>query len=82
VDTEGTASVVAAVESIHDKGSGALVTMSSTFTDPDTGRLLAQTRTGSFIRGEGGFGGDRGPAASWPVPEREPDAVVHQATLP
>jgi acyl dehydratase len=71
---------VAAVESIQDKGSGALVTFSATFTDPATGRLLAQTRTGSFVRGEGGFGGEREPSVPWTPPDREPDVVVRQQT--
>jgi acyl dehydratase len=71
---------VAAVDSIQDKGSGALVTFGATFTDPSTGRLLAETRTGSFVRGEGGFGGDRGPSTPWTAPEREPDVVVRQLT--
>jgi acyl dehydratase len=77
---DGSAEVVAAVDSIQDKGSGALVTFGATFTDPSTGRLLAETRTGSFVRGEGGFGGDRGPSTPWTAPEREPDVVVRQLT--
>ncbi len=33
-----------------------------------------------FVRGEGGFGGDRGPATAYPVPDREPDLTVERAT--
>jgi acyl dehydratase len=34
------------------------------------------------VRGEGGFGGDRGPAAGNHPPDRTADAVVESATLP
>jgi acyl dehydratase len=78
----GSATVVAGVESIHDKGSGALVTTRTTFTDPATGRPLAETRSRAFIRGEGGFGGSRGPSPTWVEPGREPDSVVVQRTAP
>jgi acyl dehydratase len=77
---DGSAEVVAAVHSIQDKGSGALVTFGSTFTDPATGRVLAETTTGSFVRGEGGFGAARPPSDPWRPPDREPDVVVRQRT--
>jgi acyl dehydratase len=35
-----------------------------------------------FIRGEGGFGGDRGSSEPWRAPEREPDCQVVQQTRP
>ena len=31
------------------------------------------TRSGLFIGGEGGWGGDRGPATEWELPDREAD---------
>jgi len=46
------------------------------------GGLLATSRTGQFIRGEGGFGGDRGPASPPAVPGRRPDHVIEQQTRP
>ena len=42
-----------------------------------TGKPLLKTRMSAFIRGEGGFGGERGPSASFEAPTREPD---HQVT--
>jgi len=35
-----------------------------------------------FLRGEGGFGGESGPKAADAAPEREPDKVVEEKTLP
>jgi acyl dehydratase len=65
---------------VHDKRSGASVTFEVT-THVDGRVLLTNTMT-AFIRGEGGFGGDPGPAGPRiRPPRRDPDAVVTQATL-
>ena len=77
----GSAQMEAGVDAIYDKGSGALVELSNRMTDP-SGRLLAEMVAGAFLRGEGGFGGGRGPASTWRLPERKPDAVVEQVTMP
>ena len=77
----GEALMEAGVDAIYDKGSGALVELSNRMTDP-AGRLLAEMVSGAFLRGEGGFGGDRGPVTVWQLPDRKPDAVVEQATMP
>ena len=44
--------------------------------------LLLSSTTSAFIRGEGGFGGDRGPPDSWARPDRDPDLQVTQPTRP
>jgi acyl dehydratase len=75
------APALAVVEEIHDKGSGALVVRSTMLTTGD-GRPLATGRTGQFIRGEGGFGGDPGPKFTWTVPDRPADHSVLQPTRP
>ena len=53
----------APVTGIYDKGSGALVRTEGLLTGED-GTPLARLAGGPFIRGEGGFGGDRGPASN------------------
>ncbi|MEV5843594.1 MaoC/PaaZ C-terminal domain-containing protein [Streptomyces sp. NPDC051985] len=72
----GTATTTARIAGVYDKGSGALVVIESSSTDSNNGQLLAETRTGLFLRGEGGFGGDRGPSERWAPPARSPDHVV------
>jgi acyl dehydratase len=78
----GTVSVTTTVTGIHDKGRGALVVSESTATDPETGERVVDARSSAFIRGEGGFGGDRGPRSDWKRPERPPDHLVTCPTRP
>ena len=72
---EGTATVSSTVTGIYDKGSGALIATEARAYAGD-GEPLATSTASVFIRGEGGFGGDRGPAASWQRPDRDPDHAV------
>lgn len=77
---EGTAISVGRVKAIYDKGKAAVVVTESSVTDKTTGDPLFTTTASMFIRGEGGWGGDRGPSASVPIPERAPDHVITYAT--
>ena len=79
---EGTVRTVATVTGIYDKGSGALVASENVAVDAATGAKLVTSRSGAFIRGEGGFGGERGPSGRWQRPERPPDHQVVQPTRP
>jgi acyl dehydratase len=79
---QGTVRTVATVTGIYDKGSGALVASENVAMDAATGDKLVTSRSSVFIRGEGGFGGDRGPGDGWRRPEREPDHRVLQPTRP
>jgi acyl dehydratase len=79
---EGTARTISRVTAIHDKGSGALVTTESVAVTADTGEPLVTARSSAFIRGEGGFGGERGPSRSWERPQRDPDHAVAYTTRP
>ncbi len=83
IPPHGTVSSSATVTGIYDKGSGALVVTESTARYVDTGGPAWKTTNGLFLRGEGGFGGERGPAAgAAPWPGGPPDHVVTYATRP
>ena len=58
---------------IWDKGKAAVIVSETTVTDPD-GTLLWTTKRSIFARGEGGFGGERGPSTSVAAPDRAPDS--------
>jgi acyl dehydratase len=71
-----------AITGIYDKGSGAVVASESTVVDKASGEPLFSTRFSAFIRGEGGFGGDRGPSAPKVDLDRKPDHTVTYQTRP
>ncbi|WP_329454070.1 MaoC family dehydratase [Streptomyces sp. NBC_01497] len=75
----GTVRVTSKVTGMYDKGSGALVTSEAVAVDPVSGEPVITSRSALFVRGEGGFGGDRGPKGDWSAPDRAPD---HQVTVP
>jgi len=79
---EGTVRTTATVTGIYDKGSGALVVTENAAVDAATGEPLVTSRSSAFIRGEGGFGGERGSDQPWERPGREPDHRVVQPTRP
>ncbi len=70
---EGSVKVRHKVCGLYDKGSGALVVTEATAHDVASGELLATTTSSVFIRGAGGFGGDRGTSDSITMPDRAPD---------
>jgi acyl dehydratase len=82
IPVEGTARSTSTVVGMYDKGSGALVVSEASCADAATGEPLVTSRGSIFIRGEGGFGGDRGPAAEWRIPERSADVQVTYETRP
>jgi acyl dehydratase len=81
----GTARTTSTVTGIYDKGSGALVVTENAAVDAESGDPLVTSRSSAFIRGEGGFGGERGPrdgSEQWERPGRDPDLRVEQPTRP
>jgi acyl dehydratase len=80
IPVEGEAESVTEIVGIYDKGSGALVVTESTSTLVGDGEPLFTTRSGLFIRGEGGWGGDRGPSSSFTAPEGAPDVEITYPT--
>lgn len=68
------------VTGIYDKGSGALATIDTEVIDASTDEVLTTTNSSVFVRGEGNFGGDRGPSGSVTLPERTPDHSISYST--
>jgi acyl dehydratase len=82
IPTSGKLITTPTIRAIYDKGSGALIVVDAETAD-EQGEVLFVNSFAAFVRGEGGFGGDRGPSGARNVPpEREPDAVVEMPTLP
>jgi acyl dehydratase len=83
IPVAGTVSTTSRITGIYDKGKGAVIASESVSVDARTGEHRFTTRSSVYIRGAGGFGGDRGPSASGdPDPEGEPDHRVTYATSP
>eukprot|EP01121_Diplochlamys_sp_Union-15-3_P002305 TRINITY_DN1200_c0_g1_i1.p1 TRINITY_DN1200_c0_g1~~TRINITY_DN1200_c0_g1_i1.p1 ORF type:complete len:312 (-),score=47.97 TRINITY_DN1200_c0_g1_i1:35-970(-) len=68
---------------LFDKGSGAVLVQETITVDKNTGEPIFRNVGSTFIRGAGGFGGDRGPSAislNTP-PKRNPDKVHEDKTI-
>ena len=71
------------VTAIYDKGKGALIEVMARTADPQ-GEPVFDNIFSLFVRGAGGFGGERGPAArqAEPPADRAPDFSVTETTSP
>ncbi|MHB8875163.1 MAG: peroxisomal multifunctional enzyme type 2 [Myxococcaceae bacterium] len=71
----------AKIKDIFDKGKGAVVVTEINSEDAETGELLIKNEVTMFVRGAGGWGGDRGPSSDVNLPpDRAPDAVITEKT--
>jgi 3-hydroxyacyl-CoA dehydrogenase/3a,7a,12a-trihydroxy-5b-cholest-24-enoyl-CoA hydratase len=67
------------ITAVYDKGKGALIVVESPSFDQDR-QQIAFNRYSFFIRGLGGFGGERGSSDNAITPpDRAPDAVIRQS---
>ena len=81
IPVEGTATLQSEVVAMYDKGKAAVVVTETTATL--AGDPLYSNRSSVFIRGEGGWGGDRGPSGPQnEPPDRAPDHEVTYHTSP
>jgi acyl dehydratase len=72
--TSGAITTTSKIVDVYDKGSSAVIVTSNEceyFT----------SRISMFVRGEGGFGGSRGPSTAVPVPDRAPDEEILTPTF-
>ncbi len=77
---EGTITCTSTIRDILDKGSGMVMITEVSCTD-ESGDEVAVLTGSTFIRGLGGFGGERGSSEKVVMPEREPDAIHEETTL-
>ncbi|MBS1124120.1 MAG: Oxidoreductase, short chain dehydrogenase/reductase family [Deltaproteobacteria bacterium] len=78
--THGKLTTKATVTNIYDKGKNALV-VTEFITYDEHGDELVKNELTTFVRGAGGWGGERGPSADVNVPpDRKPDAVMEDKT--
>ncbi len=79
IPVAGTATITSELIAMYDKGKAAVVVTESRASMD--GEPLYTNTSSAFIRGEGGWGGDRGPSGPKNVPpERDPDHVVSYQT--
>jgi acyl dehydratase len=83
IPTAGSLRSATEIVGVFDKGSGAVIETRSTATSLESNEPLFEIGSTAFIRGAGGFGGDRGPSVPTNhPPDRGPDHVVTYATRP
>jgi acyl dehydratase len=80
IPTNGKLTTSGVITGVYDKGKGALVTLDVETKDTG-GEVVFTNQTGIFIRGAGGFGGERGPEAGNAAPDRAPDKTFSETTL-
>ena len=81
IPVEGSATLETEITAMYDKVKAAVVVTTTTATM--AGAPMYTTTSSMFIRGEGGWGGERGPSGPQNVPpERAPDHQVTYRTSP
>lgn len=76
IPVRGTATATSRITAVYDKGTAAVLVLRTEAADAD-GPLWA-TDAQIFVRGEGGWGGDRGPSARPAPATGEPDRTVER----
>jgi acyl dehydratase len=79
--SSGTATLTTTLTDIWDKGKAAVIWQEGVATS-DAGDELWRVRSSIFVRGEGGWGGERGTSEPVAVPSREPDLITSYDVTP
>ncbi|MFD8570009.1 MaoC/PaaZ C-terminal domain-containing protein [Streptomyces sp. NPDC059639] len=74
IPVKGTATTTSRVAAVYDKTKAAVLVLRTEVADADGPLWTADSQI--FVRGEGGFGGERGPSERLDVPDRAPDRTV------
>ncbi|MET7766397.1 MaoC/PaaZ C-terminal domain-containing protein [Streptomyces sp. NPDC005393] len=77
IPVRGDATQLSKVAAVYDKGKAAVIVLRTDVADADGPLWTCDTRI--YVRGEGGFGGERGPSERVEPPAREPDRTVERA---
>ncbi len=80
IPVEGTLESTSTITGIWDKTKGAVVDTEATTVLVGSGEPLFTTRASLFFRGEGGWGGDRGPSVAVDIPDSTPDIEIAYRT--
>ncbi|MFH9398516.1 MaoC/PaaZ C-terminal domain-containing protein [Streptomyces sp. NPDC017638] len=76
IPVRGTATATGRIAAVYDKGTAAVLVMRTEAADADGPLWTSEARI--FVRGEGGWGGDRGPAGRLGPPAGDPDRTVER----
>jgi acyl dehydratase len=76
IPVRGTATATGRIAAVHDKGTAAVLVMRTEVADADGPLWTSDARI--FVRGEGGWGGDRGPSGRLDPPAGDPDRTVER----
>ncbi|MFH8340798.1 MaoC/PaaZ C-terminal domain-containing protein [Streptomyces sp. AM6-12] len=80
IPVEGRATATSRITAVYDKGTAAVLVLRTEVADAEGPLWTDDARI--FVRGEGGWGGDRGPSVRLPEPGGEPDRTVERPTRP
>lgn len=78
VPAHGAATATSRIVAVYDKGTAAVLVLRTEAADAEGPLWTDEARI--FVRGEGGWGGDRGPSARGEAPTGEPDLTVERRT--
>jgi len=79
--TSGTATLRRRISDVWDKGRAAVIWQEGTALDA-AGEELWTVRSSIFVKGEGGWGGDRGRSTTVEIPDRKPDTDTSYDVTP
>jgi acyl dehydratase len=79
--TSGSATLSTRISDVWDKGKAAVIWQEGVARSPE-GEELWTVRSSIFVRGEGGWGGDRGESTTVEIPDRKPDADTSYDVTP